>query len=100
MTGRGVVIDLDQLGRGLCLARALGHHQRDAIGFPAHHRGLFAAARPADHRLVGHDQAKFVDRHIGGGQHRDDARRGLRPAHVDRVDAGMGHAGEDRLHPA
>ena len=52
------------------------------------------AAQPDQNRLVGHDQAIFIARHVAGRQNEDHARHSLRFARVHRQHSGMGLAAE------
>jgi hypothetical protein len=78
--GQRFIVKLDQFGGGFGLglvsattSATLSASQRTTFR-------LRRAAGPAEHRLVGHDQPIFVDRHIRGGQHGKHAGRGQRGA--------------------
>ena len=93
------VLDIEQPGRGLGLRRGLGHNQRHLIPFPAYHLGLGCAPRPAQHRLIRHNQPVFVHRHVRRRQNGDDAIHRRGPGRIQADDARVGHAGENDLQP-
>ncbi len=61
-------------------------------------RVRFGRTRAAQDRLVRHDQAVLVDRHVAGREDRHDARHALRLFGVQAADDGMRPAGEEDLH--
>lgn len=93
------IVDHDCLCRRFRLGFALRHDQRHVIGFPPHNFGLRRAVQAAKHRLIGHDQAVFIDGHIGGGQHSHDARHGACGAYIHRTDASVRRPGKDHFEP-
>ena len=75
----GVVDRDDRCAARAAVSRIVRDHQRDAVARVAH-------ALAAQHFLVGVDEAVAVVRHVGRGQHRDDAGYRERARRVDAVD--------------
>ena len=82
-----LVIDLDQLQRVLGEVTVRRHHHGDRLADIAH---ALDRDRPAlDVRLHAGEQRRPERGHLGRGDHRRDALRGARRAHVDRADDRM-----------
>ena len=97
--GQIFIFDLDQIARVLGLLLGLRDDQRDLIADEADVIAPFlVAARPDEHRLIGHDEAVFVVGHIFGSVDGDDARCFFGLGRVDAGDDGVRTAREENLH--
>ena len=96
--GQRLVVDLDAFGGVGRLRQRLRDHRHDRLAAMAHR-----SPRQGEARRLGHGRAvarahrpqrphrrHAVGRHVGAGEHRDDAGRGHRRRHVDPSNARMG----------
>ena len=93
------IVELDQFGGSFGLRLALGNDEGDMIGFPAHTRGLWRAARTTEHGLIKHGQPILINRHILGCKDGNDAGCSCCSTSINGMDFGVGHRGKDDLQP-